>query len=76
MTLEAMLNDLSHKEKLAAMDLLWRDLSANPSVYISPKWHEKVIGVRLARPAAGDSLGLAEAKTEIMENLNARRAQS
>jgi len=29
MTIEALINSLSTDEKLAAMDLLWRDLSAN-----------------------------------------------
>lgn len=75
MTLEALLSNLSHKEKLAAMDLLWRDLSANESSYPSPKWHGQVIADRIADPAPGRSLGLAEAKAEVRKRLDARRAK-
>ena len=75
MTLEAILSSLSHNEKLAAMDLLWRDLSGDSSNYLSPTWHEQVIAARLAKPASGKSLRLSEAKAEVRERLDARRAQ-
>jgi len=75
MTLEAMLSGLSHSEKLAAMDLLWRDLSSEPSRYVSPEWHGRIITDRLANPAPGKSLPLTEAKIEVKERLNARRNQ-
>ena len=75
MTLESMLSGLSHSEKLAAMDLLWRDLSSEPSRYVSPKWHERIIVDRLANPASGESLSLNDAKAEVKEGLDARRTQ-
>ena len=75
MTLESMLSGLSHSEKLAAMDLLWRDLSSEPSRYVSPKWHERIIVARLANPASGESLSLNDAKAEVKEGLDARRTQ-
>jgi len=76
MTLETMLSGLSHSEKLAAMDLLWRDLSRESSRYVSPEWHERVIADRLANPAPGKSLPLNEAQTEVKDRLDARRTQS
>lgn len=75
MTLEAILSELSHNEKLAAMDLLWRDLSADPAKYATPRWHEQVITTRLAEPASGKSLRLAEAEAEVRKRLAARRDQ-
>ena len=76
MTLEAMLSGLSHSEKLAAMDLLWRDLSCEPDKYVSPEWHERIIADRLENPAPGDRLSLSDAKAEVKERLDARRTQS
>ena len=75
MSLEAMLSRLSHSEKLAAMDLLWRDLSSKPSKYVSPDWHERVIADRLANPAPGQPLPLSDARAEVKERLDARRTQ-
>jgi hypothetical protein len=76
MTLEAMLSGLSHNEKLAAMDLLWRDLSREPARYVSPEWHERIITDRLANPDPGKPLPLDDAKAEVKERLDARRTQS
>jgi len=75
MSLEAMLSGLSHSEKLAAMDLLWRDLSSEPARYVSPEWHERIIADRLANPDSGKSLPLSDAKDEVKERLDARRTQ-
>ena len=75
MNLETMLSGLSHDEKLTAMDLLWRDLSSQPSKYVSPEWHERIIADRLASPAPGQPLPLSDAKAEVKERLDARRTQ-
>lgn len=75
MSLESMHSGLSHDEKLAAMDLLWRDLSSEPSKYVSPKWHERILADRMANPAAGEPLPLSDAKAEVKERLDARRTQ-
>lgn len=75
MNFEALLSGLSHSEKLAAMDLLWRDLSREPSTYVSPEWHERILADRLANPAPGPRLSLSEAKAEVEERLDARRTQ-
>ena len=74
MSLEAMIGGLSREEKLAAMDLIWRDLASDPQSFVSPEWHGRVLASRLESPAAGEALPLAEAKTEIKGAVDARRA--
>lgn len=75
MTLESMLAALSPSEKLAAMDLLWRDLSANPADFTSPDWHGDVLDARLAEPSAQPRLPLDAAIEDVKDRLNARRTQ-
>jgi len=70
-----MLSGLSHSEKLEAMNLLWHDLSSEPTKYVSPEWHERIIADRLANPAPGKPLPLSEAEAEVKERLDARRTQ-
>ena len=76
MSLETMIGGLSRDEKLAAMDLIWRDLTADSDSFASPKWHEKVVADRLKHPASGPALPLTQAKAEIKEAIDARRASS
>ena len=75
MTLESLIGGLSTDEKLAAMDLLWRDLSANQQEYPSPKWHERVISDRLANPSSNPKLGLDDAEADVRSKLDERRSQ-
>ena len=75
MTLESLIGGLSTDEKLAAMDLLWRDLSANQKEYSSPKWHERVIADRLANPSPEPKLELDQAEADIRGRLDERRSQ-
>ena len=75
MSLESMISGLSHTEKLEAMDLLWRELSREPSRYVSPEWHERILADRLANPDPGKPLPLNQAKSEVKEELDARRTQ-
>jgi hypothetical protein len=74
MTLETMIDTLSRDEKLAAMDLIWRDLAADSRSFVSPEWHETIIADRLKNPTSGPALRLAEAKAEIKDAIDARRA--
>ena len=62
-----MIGSLSRDEKLAAMDLIWRDLASDSQSFTSPKWHERVVADRLKNPASGHALPLTEAKAEIKE---------
>jgi hypothetical protein len=74
MTLEAMIDNLSRDEKLAAMDLIWRDLAADSQAFVSPEWHGTIITDRLENRTSGPALPLAEAKAEIKDAIDARRA--
>jgi len=58
MSLEALIGNLSRDEKLAAMDLIWRDLTADPASFVSPQWHQRIIAERLENPAAGQPLAI------------------
>lgn len=75
-SLETLLAGLSSAEKLAALDLLWRDLSANPAAVPSPDWHVDVLATRLAEPVADPRLELDAALADVKDRLNARRTQN
>lgn len=75
MSLESMLSALSPNEKLAAMNILWKDLSSNPAGFISPDWHGDVLAGRIANPSDQPRLPIDAAFEEIKERLNARRTQ-
>ena len=53
MTLEETIGNLSHNEKLVAMELLWRDLSRRPADVPSPEWHGEVLAERIAAVREG-----------------------
>jgi len=76
MSLESILGNLTHAEKLAAMELLWRDLSNPASGFVSPEWHKRVIDQRLANPSPEGSLSLEDAKAKIKQEFDARRRTS
>ena len=44
---------MSFAERLQAMELLWRSMSAEPDKVSSPGWHKKVLEKRLAKVEAG-----------------------
>ncbi len=73
MTLETMIENLSLQEKMTALDLIWRDLSAVPASFPSPEWHGAVIAERLATPSQGQSLPLNEARRGVIEAIHGRR---
>lgn len=52
MSLETMLAALSPSEKLEALDILWRDLSADPASLASPDWQGEILKARLENPSA------------------------
>jgi hypothetical protein len=75
MSLESMLSSLTPSEKLAAMNILWRDLSAIPSSFKSPEWHGDVLEQRTANPSSEPRLEVDAALDDVRERLNARRAK-
>lgn len=46
MTIELPLDRMTLAEKLAVMETLWEDLSANPTDVASPDWHADVLNER------------------------------
>jgi hypothetical protein len=75
MSLESILASLTPAEKLDAMDILWRDLSTNPSGLSSPDWHKEVLAHRMANPSNKPKLPIDAAFDEVRERLNERRTQ-
>lgn len=75
MSLESMLSSLSPSEKLAAMNILWRDLSANSAEFSSPDWHGDVLANRLANPSDKPRLPIDAALDDVRERLDARRTE-
>lgn len=75
MSLETMIGSLTRDEKLAAMDLIWQDISTDATSLVSPEWHAMIIAGRLENPLPGRALPLGEAKAEIRKALDARRTQ-
>ena len=47
------LNEMTLREKLAAMEALWDDLSRTPDAVQSPSWHKEVLEERQQRVAEG-----------------------
>jgi len=74
MSLETMIGSWTREEKLTAMDLIWQDLATESQSFVSPEWHARIIASRLETPSPGRALPLAEAKVEIKEAIDARRA--
>ena len=75
MSIENILATLSPAEKLAAIDILWRDLSANPANLVSPNWHGDVLMERMARPSDKPRLPVDAAIEDVKERLDARRTK-
>lgn len=69
MSLEAMLSNLTREEKLAAMEIIWRDLTADESAYESPAWHKAELEKRLSQPSPEPPLALSDAIKEVKEAL-------
>jgi len=47
------LNEMTLRDKLAAMEALWEDLSRTPEAIESPAWHKEVLEQRQNRIAEG-----------------------
>jgi hypothetical protein len=45
------LDQMTVKEKLAIMDMLWEDLARTPEAIESPRWHKDVLDERSASTA-------------------------
>ena len=47
------LKEMTLEEKLAAMELLWEDISRSPESIESPGWHKDILDERRERVAEG-----------------------
>jgi hypothetical protein len=66
------LKDMTVKEKLAAMEELWEDLSRTPEAVVSPAWHKKVLDERSRQIAEGRAryVSWEKAKKEIRKKVS------
>ena len=65
------LHEMTIREKLAAMEALWEDLSRSPETIESPEWHKEVLDERGQRVADGTAHfeDWEKAKATIREKL-------
>ena len=58
---------MTFAERVQAMELLWRSLSAEPGKLASPAWHKTVLQERLAKVEAGkgEFLTIAQLKKRL-----------
>ena len=76
MTLETLIGGMTREEKLAALDIIWEQLAAEPSSFVSPAWHEQVLQERLQWPDPAPRISLAEARKQVEESIHASRTTS
>jgi hypothetical protein len=76
------LDSMTLAEKLAAMDLLWADLSARADAFQSPQWHTPVLNARLQQATTGAEkfhdwkTAIAQLKEELHANQAAGERES
>lgn len=58
---------MTFAQRLQAMELLWRSLSAKPEKLESPAWHKEVLEKRLAKIETGNAefLSIAQLKKRL-----------
>ena len=63
------IEQMSRTEKLQAMELIWRSITAKPGKLESPNWHKKILAKRLAKVEAGKSefLTLTQLKKRLLK---------
>jgi hypothetical protein len=61
---------MSVRERLDAIELLWRSLTSSPEQVPSPEWHGRVVAERLAKIERGEGefLTLDEVKRRFSNN--------
>ena len=72
MATELPLKQMSVRDKLAAMEALWEDLSRTPEAIPSPEWHKEVLESRQRRVAEGKAgyLDWKKAKSKIRRKVS------
>ncbi|OFV96730.1 MAG: acyl-protein synthetase [Acidobacteria bacterium RIFCSPLOWO2_12_FULL_54_10] len=66
------LKEMTLHEKLAAMELLWEDITRSPESFESPSWHKDILDERRQQIAEGKSqfTDWETAKKEIRKKLS------
>jgi hypothetical protein len=61
------LSEMTLREKLAAMEVLWEDIARSPDAVESPPWHKDILDERRQRVSDGKArfVDWETAKTEI-----------
>ena len=67
MTVDAIVGRMTKAEKLLAMELIWRDLSASPGEFESPSWHGEIIAERLERSDSSSGIEWETAKADLLK---------
>jgi len=72
MSMNLPLKGMTLQEKLAAMELLWEDLTSSPESIESPAWHKDTLDERRQRIAEGKAqfMDWEAAKNEIRKKLS------
>ena len=70
------LDSMTLEEKLAAMNLLWTDLSSKAAAFQSPQWHQAVLDARDQQARAGldEFENWNTVITQLREELHANQA--
>lgn len=68
------LKEMTLREKLAAMESLWEDLTRTPETFESPAWHDEVLEERRRRLSEGKSRFTywETAKIDLRDKLSSR----
>jgi hypothetical protein len=72
MSVNLPLKNMTLREKLAAMELLWEDLARSPESIESPAWHKDLLDERRERVAEGKAhfVDRETAKKDIRSKLS------
>lgn len=73
MNIEGFIDTLNAEEQQAALDLLWRRLSADPQTLPSPAWHGEVLAHREANPSNQPTLPVSAAKMDVKRMIDEHR---
>lgn len=74
MTIDLPLEKMTLAEKLQVMELIWADISKEPSKLASPDWHHAVLEERRRLAAAGElnfidwETAIADLREELRED--------
>ena len=65
----AEIEQMTLKQKLEAMELLWKSISQKPDQVPSPEWHREIVADRIAKIDKGEAkfLSIEEARQRLQK---------